>query len=169
MIVAVARDQRVLRVDRVINARADRGETSRYEQPFADRDQIKRWVKERGSEQFIVVRFVSVSFQKERRLPGLDRPAKIAAKLANLKRCAFTRNGRKRIARVQTFIVEIERSVAAKLIRARFGENLNARRRLIVFRRERVLLNANLADRFLWRHVSAGESVDKDLAAVGPD
>src|SRR5260370_39564581 len=51
MIVAVARDQRVLRVDRVINARADRGETSRYEQPFADRDQIKRWVKDRGSEQ----------------------------------------------------------------------------------------------------------------------
>ena len=44
---------------------------------------------------------------------------------------------------------------AAKLVRAGAGQNIYARRGLIVLRRERILINADLADGFLRRKVSA--------------
>ena len=45
--------------------------------------------------------------------------------LSNLKRRSFGRRRRKRIARVQTLIVEIEREIAAHLVGAWLGQNID--------------------------------------------
>jgi len=52
----------------------------------------------------------------------------------------------KRVSRVQTFVIEVQVDAAAELVSARSGENINAARWLIVFRRKRVLVDANLAN-----------------------
>ena len=78
-----------------------------------------------------------------------------AAELALLIRRTLTGANRKRISRVKTLILKICIERAAELVRAGPGQNIYARRGLIVLRRERILINADLADGFLRRKVSA--------------
>src|SRR5271157_1460551 len=55
------------------------------------------------------------------------------------------------------------------LVRARLSENLDSSvAQFVVFGRKRILIDADLANRRLRRKLAAGESVDVDLAAVGP-
>src|SRR5579884_1231867 len=50
------------------------------------------------------------------------------------------------------------------------GEDLDATvAQLVVLGRERILIDANLADRRLGRNLPAGESIDVDLPAIGAD
>src|SRR5256885_5963556 len=62
----------------------------------------------------------------------------------------------------------VERAVI--FVGSRLGENLNAAQpQVIEFRREGVLVDANFANRFLGRQLSAAESVDKNGAPAGAD
>ena len=56
-----------------------------------------------------------------------------------------------------------------KLVRARFGEHLDAAKsKLVVLSGIRVLIDANFANRRLRRQLPAGEAVDVNLAAIRP-
>src|SRR5207249_4781451 len=64
---------------------------------------------------------------------------------------------------VQALVSKIIESAGVKLIGAGLGQNVSARRRLIVFRGERILVNSDLANRTLRRHGPIREAVDVDL------
>src|SRR5690606_37820244 len=65
-------------------------------------------------------------------------------------------------------VVKVAEKASAPAVRSRPGQYLNAAKaEPVVFSRERILVNADLADRFLGRHLSAGKAVYIDLAAVG--
>ena len=86
--------------------------------------------------------------------------------LANLKRRALAGIDCKRVARVETLVVEIQRSAATKFVSAGSSQNVDSRGWLIVFSCEWILIDANLANRIFRRQIAAGEAVDKDLSAV---
>ena len=63
---------------------------------------------------------------------------------------------------------KLKKPVPAELVRARLGEDLDAAvAELVVLGRERILVDADLADRLFRRKLAAAESVDEDGAAVG--
>src|SRR6185503_20629784 len=107
-----------------------------------------------------------VDVEKERHLVLDYGSAKVPAVLANLKRRTLARAYREGITRVQTFIGEVEIEAAAKFVSAGTGKNIDTSRRLIVFSREWILVDANFANGFFRRHVRAGKSIDKDLTAA---
>ena len=56
---------------------------------------------------------------------------------------------------------------AVQLVGAGLGEDFNAPvAKLVVLRREGVLVDADFADGRLWRELSAREAVDIDLSAI---
>ena len=61
-----------------------------------------------------------------------------------------------RIARIEDIVAEIEIHVSSKLVRAGLGEDLDASEaEPVEFRRKRVLIDSNFADRILGRECSA--------------
>src|SRR6185437_10148282 len=96
----------------------------------------------------------------------LQRAAQAAAILTLLVGRALARADREGIARVQTLVLKICVETAAQLVCSGASQDVDPARRLIVFRRERILLNADLANRFLRRHVSTGEAIDENLSTV---
>src|ERR1019366_8748347 len=76
--------------------------------------------------------------------------------------------GRERVARVPKVVGVIPLRRAAILVGARLGEDLDlAVTQLVVLRRKRVLVDANLADGLLRRKLPAAEAVHEDGSAVG--
>src|ERR1700683_4196043 len=72
-----------------------------------------------------------------------------------------------RIGRIERRIVSADLKLAMVTVGARLGEDFNAAiTKLVVFRRERILINANLANRRLGRKLTGSEAVDVELAAV---
>ena len=60
-------------------------------------------------------------------------------------------------------------SVAVQLVGAGLGKDLDAAvAELVILRGERILVDADFADRRLGRKLPAGESIDEDLRAVRP-
>src|SRR5260370_12715881 len=71
--------------------------------------------------------------------------------------------GRIRVARVPDLVGEIVEERAAKFIGAGLGENLNSPEAdVIVLRRERILVDADLANRVFRRQFAATEPADKN-------
>jgi hypothetical protein len=111
-----------------------------------------------------VIDLAPLEIQKEGG-PLTERPAHRAAVLFQEEWRLFLRVG---IPRVEDVIAEIEESLAVQLIRARFGEDLDAAiTQLAELGRERVLIDAYFADRSLRRKLAAAEPVDINLAALG--
>ncbi len=101
---------------------------------------------------------------EERRLAARDWATQAAAEVTHLERRA---TWGKRITRVQTLVVEIVERAAVKLVGARLCEDLDvAEADAVVLGVEWVLVDAHFANRLFRRHTAAGETVDKDLAAV---
>src|ERR1039458_8112862 len=76
--------------------------------------------------------------------------------------------GRVWIARVPKVVGEIPLRRSAILVGARLGEDFDlAVAQLVILRRERVLVDANLADGFLRRELAAAEAIHEDGSAVG--
>jgi len=95
----------------------------------------------------------------------LNRPAEEAAEAAELARGAIRCEG---VARVQAFIIEIEICRAAKFVKARTRQNVDAPETdSLVFSRERVGIDTDFTDSLLRRKATACKSVDIDLTAVG--
>src|SRR6185295_17399271 len=113
--------------------------------------------------------FAAVEVKKERHLVLDYGSADVPAVLANLKRSTLARADCEGIARVQTFVCEVEIDAAAEFISPGTRKNIYPSGRLIIFRRKRILVNANLADRFFRRHVRSRKPIDKNLAATGTD
>src|SRR6185312_482775 len=73
-----------------------------------------------------------------------------------------------RVGGVERFGVALGAERAVELVGAGLGEDLDAAvTELVVLRRERVLVDADFADRRLGRKLAAGEAVDVNLSAVG--
>jgi hypothetical protein len=106
----------------------------------------------------------SISRNKEARLP--NGTAQVAAQFVQ-------REGRLlrgvRVTRVPEIVREIVAHRGVEFLRTGLGEDLDpAEAQLVELRRERILVDANLADRFLGRKLAATESVDENLAAIRP-
>src|SRR6266478_801319 len=117
--------QSVAGVYRVVDARAETGETRGQHDALANLHDVVGGIQNCRSDNPIVVHLVSVHFQEERSLSFFQRPAKITAHLAYLKRRAFARVDLERITRIQALVVEIKRGAAAHLVRTRPGKNFN--------------------------------------------
>src|SRR6266705_5532580 len=100
VIVAVTRDEGILRIDRIVDARAERSESPRHEQSLADLHDVERRIENSGPEQIIVVGIVAVRLEKERSLALLQRPTQIHSRLPNLKRGSLGRTGVEWVARI---------------------------------------------------------------------
>ena len=73
-----------------------------------------------------------------------------------------------RVARVEYSITVVESQTAANFVAARLGKNFDAAEtELVVFGGEGVLIDANFADGFLGRELTAAEAVDVNRAAIG--
>src|SRR5204863_7536102 len=84
-------------------------------------------------------------------------------KIRNASRC------QERISAVEHLVSEIEERLPAEFVGAGLREDLDpSEPHAVVLGRERVRVDANLADRFLWRKLAPAESVDVNLAAVRP-
>ncbi len=76
--------------------------------------------------------------------------------------------GRIRIAGIEDIVAVVEIGLPAQFVGAGLGQNLDAAEAdLVVFRRKRVLIDADLADGIFVGKLAAGEPVDVNLAAVG--
>ncbi len=89
--------QSVAGVYRVVDARAETGETRGQHDALANLHDVVGGIQNCRSDNPIVVLLVSVHFQEERSLSFFQRPAKITAHLAYLKRRAFARVNLERI------------------------------------------------------------------------
>ena len=73
----------------------------------------------------------------------------------------------KRIARIEIVVSQNEESTGMIGVRAGLGENLNTSESgSVELRSERIRVDADFADRTLGRHLTAAESVDKNLRSV---
>ena len=100
-----------------------------------------------------------------------QRPADIAAELRRFisRRVLTGRKVLERVASVQPGGGAGQEELAVPLVGARLGQDLDAAvAEFVVFRGKRILIDADLADGRFRRKLAAGESVDVDLAAVGP-
>ncbi len=139
-----------------------RGTTKAW--PNSTRVEIR--IEHGGAHEFVIVCFDAAEVNKERGFALHQRTIQIHVVLANLKRRAFAGIDRKRVTRIEALVVEVERCATAQLVSAGSSQDVDARGRLIVLGRKRVLIDANLANGVFRRHVAAGETVDKDLPAV---
>ena len=125
------------------------------------RIEVERWSPDLRNR--IIVHDATLEIDKERRFPFRNRSTQTAAKVTYLKRRATRR---KRIARVETLVGEIERRAASELVGSGARQDVDTARRLIVLSRKRILVDANLANRIFRRKTPAGETVDEYLSAV---
>ena len=160
----VAEHQGIVRAELIIHPRADIGEPARRGEHAGERLVASVWRIERdGIGDRAVVHHVALRIQRERRLPG-QRPAGVALELIQQKRRL---RRRVRVARVPEIVGEVPLRRPVVLVGARLGEDLDlAVTQLVVLRRKWVLVDANLADRFLRRKLAAAETVDENRSAV---
>src|SRR5262245_29272916 len=145
MLVNVAKRQRFSVVELIVHARVDRNAALRRLGRVgegADHAQSLRVESDRVDDGAVVNR-VPPDVQKERR-PFVERAAQIPAVLLQQERRLLLRV---RIARIPEIMSEVVEPRSAKLVGPRLGEDLNAAQtKLIVFWRERILVDANLAN-----------------------
>src|SRR5215469_10954369 len=74
-----------------------------------------------------------------------------------------------RVLRVENRIAVVEEKLPVELVAARLGEDFDAPiSQLVILRRKRILVDANLANCRLRRQLPAGKSVNVNLPAIGP-
>ena len=87
--------------------------------------------------------------------------------MAGLK-CGFGLRSQKRVPGIKGVVVEAGGNLAAELVHTRFREDFDAAiAKVIVLGRERIRVDANLANRRLGRQRASRKTIDVDLAAVG--
>src|SRR5690242_6894412 len=75
----------------------------------------------------------------------------------------------KRVAGIESGVVALHHPGAMEFVRSGFREDFDARvSKLVVFRRKRIGVDANLADCRFGRQLSGGETVNVHLSAVWP-
>src|SRR5258708_8782759 len=104
------------------------------------------------------------STQKPRR-PVVERSADVALKESGVVRWFA---GHKRVQRVESRVVPAGHDHSMQAISARLGQDLNAAvTQLVVFRRERILVDSDFADRRFGMQLATRKPVNIDLAAIG--
>src|SRR5579859_472484 len=158
--IPVAEGKRVVRRELIIHARAHADTTLWHAENIRERIADERsGIERNGIDDGAVIHRVAADVQKKRRTL-VDGPAQVAAILLKHER-GFLRGVR--IARVPDIVGEIVEARTVKLVRARLGENLDAAvAELVVFGRERILVDADLADGILGGKLAAAEAIDID-------
>ncbi len=166
--ILIAKHQRVLRVQRQIQTRAYVGAGLRRQHGLTDGFRHKTRVQRGRVDERILVDRTPLHVEAKRGLPLHQRPADVQTKELLLVRRAFGLF-QKRAARIQTLVVELREELAANVVAAGARQNLDApEARAVVFGRERIRVDAYLANRRFRRHAAARKTVDHDLPAVGP-
>jgi len=71
VIVTVARNKSVSRIDRIVDSRTERSESPGHKQTLANLDNVESGIQDGGSEQIVIVGIVAVRLEKERSLSCL--------------------------------------------------------------------------------------------------
>src|SRR6267378_1535534 len=166
MRITVARYQCVIGVDLIVESRTDGNVPSRHYHAKTHIQGVQICVQHSSFNEFVVVNFTPLKIQEVRRFLLHERTAEISTILPELKRRTLGGAGSERIARVKTFVLEIEERAAADLVSAGPGQYIYSPGGLIIFCCERILINAYLADRLLRRQAATGKTVDENLPAV---
>ena len=164
---AVPRRQRIVRAELVIRPRIDAPPALRNPEHVregiddAQRDRIKRRAVDDGA----IVHRVAPEIEKERRALA-HRTTQVPAVLLQQKRRLLLRVW---ITGIPEVVREVEGLRAMKLIGSWPGQYLDtAGAQPVVFRRERILIDSDLADRLFRWSLAATESIDKDRCATRP-
>src|SRR6185369_4130581 len=111
-VVVVTNDQRVAGVDGVIKARAEKHIAPRHDERLAKIQRIQITIEHGSAHEIVIVSFNASEVEKERRLFLDDWTTQVHVVLANLKRRALAGRDGKRVPRVETLVVEIQRRAA---------------------------------------------------------
>src|SRR5205807_7682939 len=109
--------QRVLRIELIVNARAELCAAIGDGNGLAERNDVQILIENRGIDDGFVIDVALLEIEKEGSLLLSNRPAQVAAVIAHHVRRA---RRRKRIERVQRLIIKAEGRLTAKSIGARF-------------------------------------------------
>src|SRR5205085_732773 len=164
LLVHVARDQRVVGIQLIVDAGAQFPAVLGCDDGVVKRDNVEVRIEDLPVNDGVIVDVAPLVIEEEGGLLTQG-AAEVGADLA---RVEIRLDGGKRVAGVECSFAVVEGHLPAKLVGSGFGENLDASEsQAVVFGRERVLVNANFADGRLGGKTAAGESIDKNLAAVG--
>src|SRR5580704_3064941 len=162
--VAVAHGQRVVLAELIIDARADAKTVLRSdEDAVVRRDQKAARIYIETVDDVSVINVAILNIQEEgcflAQRPA-ERPAEVSLRERRFRRGVG-------VAGIPNGIAEVGIDVSVQLVGARFREDFDAPiPELVVFGRERVLIDANLADGILARQGAAGETIDVNLSAA---
>ena len=163
----IADGQSVIGAELIVDAGGDIspgvGIRHRFGERHAGRESKGR-IGHHGVDDIQIIDVPPLGVEEEGRFFG-DRSPQIAVE--NL-RLVTGLAGDERVARVQSGIGVIEKELAMIFVGAGFGKNFDSPiAQLVIFGGKRILIHANLADRGLRRKLTAGKSIDIDLASVG--
>ncbi len=164
---SVAQDQRVVRVDLVVHARAEADAPLRHSKDVRVRidDPQRRRIERDPVDDGPVVHRVAPNVEEEGGAL-VKRPAHAPAVFFEDERRLLLRV---RVAGIPETVAEVEVPGAVKFVSPRLGEDFDAAvAQLVEFRRERIRIDPDLANRLLRGELSAAESVDENRPAARP-
>ena len=162
----ISHGQRVLSVNGVVEARAQRGPHLRRGQGLIDVTGLRLPSSVVASTNaFSLMLRRSASNVNEALLPPQRSTEVEAVDLCTVRRPRGL--GEQRIARVQALVVVLCEGLAVQQVAAGLGEDLDARETgTVVLRGKRIGVDPHLADTRLRRQASSGEAIDEELAAT---
>src|SRR5882724_2966332 len=161
----IANGQSVLGAELIVDSRVD-SETAlsrpkHISEGIDDRQCL--WIERDCVDDRAVVDLIAPHIEKERGA-FVNSAAHTAAIFLQKKRRFLKRV---RVARVPKLISEVEVDRALELICSGLRENLDsAKTELVVFRSERILVDANFANRFLRRKLAAAKTINENLTSA---
>ena len=166
--ILVARDQRVVRRKLKIEALAHLSACVRIGKRAGELRDLKRGgIHNRRVHHGKIVEIPSLDVG-EKGNPLAQRSPEISLVVLRIvaRRCCTTRE---RVSRVEGRGIAHDHDLSVQSVRSRLGQDFYAAvPQFVVFRRERILIDANLANRGFRRKLPCGESINIDLSPVRP-
>src|SRR4029077_10222368 len=164
--ILVARRERVVLSDLVVEARAEVGAVARVGDYISKRDGgiDVGGIEDDGVNGSKIVDIPSLEIEEKRGLLA-QRSADVSVVLRRIVTWLWTREG---IGGIESRIIAFDKKLAMIFVGAWLGKDFNAAiSQLVVFRGKWILINPDLADGRLGRQLAGGESINVHLATVG--
>ena len=163
--IVVARDKCVVLVELIVEPETRIGHAPRHNERLTELLYVERRVEYGRVDDGVVVDVAVKDIEEERGFLGDKRAAETGVDRAVLR---IRLVGDKRVSSVEALIVVGAEYGAVVFVDPRPRQYLySAKANSVVFRRERILVNADFSNRFLGRHIAAGEPVYVKLPSVG--
>lgn len=163
----VAAHESIGSVELIVNARTEVGARLWRNDALIDGLWIQIRVERGGVDEGVLVDVPAFEVEAVGRLVRLDRTADVGAEELILI-VGPSRLLQQRAARIQVLVVELIEKLAPNLVRAWFGQNLDAAEaRPVVLRRIWIRVDSHFPDGRLRWQAAAREAVNEDLSAIG--